>query len=138
MTNEEKRRHRRKLWRVRRAAERRRCRDELRAERAKYRKPRKPPTTSKLALAYIFLCGTVVQVYSMFAMWHFGDLSAMASLIGATVGEAIAYCAYAAKSTRENTTGGITYEMAMADRLTTPVSDPPPPAAETTDETPYG
>lgn len=101
-------------------------------------KPRKPPATSKLALAYIFLCGTVVQVYSMFAMWHFGDLSAMASLIGATVGEAIAYCAYAAKSTRENTTGGITYEMAMADRLTTPVSDPPPPATETTDETPYG
>lgn len=113
MTQKEKRRHRARLRRIQQAGERRQMREELRAARAAYRKPRKPLTTSKLALAYIFGSCTVVQVYSMLAMWHFGDLSALYSLIGATVGEAISYCAYAAKSTKENTTGGITYDMAM-------------------------
>lgn len=142
MTAEEKRKHRRRLRRIQRRMEKRQQRAELRAARAAaraaLRKPRKPLTTSKLALFYIFLCGTGVQVYSMIAMWYFGDLSAMTSLIGATVGEAIAYCAYAAKSTKENTAGGITYELAMSDRTTPPASDPPPAAEETPDDTPCG
>ena len=52
----------------------------------------------------------------MAAMWHFADLSALYSLIGATVGETIAYCAYAAKSARENTEGGIVHDMAMKEQ----------------------
>lgn len=56
---------------------------------------------------------TIVELYSMVAMWHFGDLSALYSLIGAVVGESIAYVSYCGKAKKENTKGGITYEMAM-------------------------
>lgn len=125
MTRKEQQKHRAKLRRIRRAGERKRLRDELRAERQKYFPPRKPPTTSKLALAYILISCTVVQVYSMAAMWRMMDLSPLATLIGATVGEAIAYCAYVAKSAKENTAGGIVYDTALLS-----YGDPP---AETTD-----
>lgn len=87
--------------------------EELKRKREEYWPKRKLPSTSKVALAYIFLSCTAVQLYSMAAMWHFADLSALYSLIGATVGEAISYCAYAAKATKENTEGGIVHDMAM-------------------------
>ena len=74
---------------------------------------RKWPSTAKMAMGYIFLSCTVVQIYSMIAMWHFADLSALYCLIGATVGEVGAYCAYAAKSAKENTQGGIVHDMAV-------------------------
>ena len=38
------------------------------------------------------------------------------SLIGAVVGESIAYVSYCAKAKKENTRGGITYEMAMREQ----------------------
>lgn len=72
-----------------------------------------PPNQSKMGMWYIFISCTAVQVYSMVAMWHFADLSALYSLIGATVGESIAYYSYTAKSKAENTSGGITFENAM-------------------------
>lgn len=123
MTREE--RHQTRLQRIRQAGERKRLRDELRAERQRYFPPRKWPPTSKLALGYIFASCTAVQLFSMAAMWRFGDLSPLSTLIGATVGEAISYCAYVAKSTKENTAGGIIYDTAMWDREN--------PQAETTD-----
>ena len=46
-------------------------------------------------------------------MWFFSDLSPLYSLIGAVLGESIAYISYCAKATKENTVGGVTYEMAM-------------------------
>ena len=104
LSREELREHERKLRRIEIQGERKLLEEELK---------KKPPNASKVALAYIFISCTAVQLYSMAAMWHFADLSALYSLIGATVGEAISYCAYAAKATKENTEGGIVHDMAM-------------------------
>ncbi len=86
---------------------------ELKATRRRKRKKIQKPSTAKMALWYIFTSCTIVQIYSMVAMWHFADLTPLVTLIGATVGEAISYCSYSLKSTKENTTGGIVYDMAM-------------------------
>lgn len=113
LTRREQREHDAKLRKIQRAGERKLLRDELRAEKEKYWPRKKWPSTAKMAMAYIFASCTVVQIYSMAAMWHFADLSALYSLIGATVGEVISYCAYSAKSAKENTKGGIVHDMAM-------------------------
>lgn len=92
----------------------------LRAERRKYRLKIKWPTQSKLGMWYIFISCTVVQIYSMAAMWHFADLSPLYALIGATVGEGLTYYAYTAKAKAENTTGGIVYENSLKNQTEDP------------------
>lgn len=92
----------------------------LRAERRKYRLRIKWPTQSKLGMWYIFISCTVVQIYSMAAMWHFADLSPLYALIGATVGEGLTYYAYTAKAKAENTTGGIVYENSLKNQTEAP------------------
>lgn len=77
------------------------------------KKKRTKLTTSKKALWFILINALVVEVYSMVVMWHFGDLSALYSLIGAIIGEGVAVASYYAKATKENTRGGITYDKAM-------------------------
>lgn len=113
LTKKEQREHEAKLRKIRRAGEKKLMRDELKREKEVYWPRKKWPSTAKLAMSYIFASCTVVQIYSMAAMWHFADLSALYSLIGATVGETITFCAYAAKSAKENTEGGIVHDMAM-------------------------
>lgn len=61
----------------------------------------KLPTTTKILMAYIFINCTVVEIYSMAAMWHVGDLSALYTLITAVVGETVSFAVYAAKSYNE-------------------------------------
>lgn len=85
---------------------------------AKRTRNRKKLTTAKIGLYYMFASCTVVQIYSMVAMWVKNDLSALYALIGVSVGEAITYCSYAAKAAKENTKGGITYEAAMREQET--------------------
>lgn len=118
LSREELREHERKLRRIEIQGQRKLLEEELKKKKEEYWPQRKPLSASKVALAYIFLSCTAVQLYSMAAMWHFADLSALYSLIGATVGEAISYCAYAAKSTKENTEGGIVHDMAMLNQET--------------------
>ena len=74
---------------------------------------RKRMTTSKCAMWFIFLNCTVVEIYSMAAMWHFGDLSPLYALLGAVVGQSLTYISYNNKACRENSRGGITYESAI-------------------------
>lgn len=78
-------------------------------------RPKKKISTSKAGLWYMMIMCTIIQIYSMLAMWHFMDLSPLTALIGATVGEVFAYWAYSLKASRENCEGGITYEMALKD-----------------------
>lgn len=113
LSEEDLREHKRKLRRIEIQGERKLLEDELKRKKEEYWPRPKWPPTAKIALGYIFLSCTVVQIYSMIAMWHFADLSALYSLIGATVGETISYCAYALKSARENIKGGIVHDMAM-------------------------
>lgn len=118
LTRKELREHEAKLRKIERAGERKLLRDELRAKKEEYWPRKKWPSTGKMAMWYIFTSCTAVQIYSMAAMWHFGDLSALYSLIGATVGETITFCAYAAKSAKENSLGGIVHDMAMKEQET--------------------
>jgi len=82
-------------------------------EKEAKRKYKKKLSTSKVGLWYMMIACTIIQIYSMVAMWHFQDLSPLTSLIGATVGEVFAYWAYSLKASKENCSGGITYEMAI-------------------------
>lgn len=109
--------HERKMQEMENRGQRKLMEDALKQKREEYWPRRKRPPTAKMAMWYIFISCTAVQTYSMIAMWHFADLSALYSLIGATVGEAISYCAYAAKSARENTKGGIVHDMAMKEQI---------------------
>lgn len=81
-------------------------------KRNRKRAKKKKLTTSKLAMYFIFLNCSIVEIYSMVAMWFFSDLSPLYSLIGAVLGESVAYISYCAKAAKENTVGGITYETA--------------------------
>ncbi len=61
----------------------------------------KPPTTTKLLMVFIFLNCTVVEVYSMVAMWVIMDLSPLYSLITSVVAESLSFAVYAAKAYNE-------------------------------------
>ncbi|MCD8397508.1 MAG: hypothetical protein LUD12_10095 [Lachnospiraceae bacterium] len=59
------------------------------------------PTTTKMILIWLIINCTVVEIYSMVAMWVFMDLSALYSLITAVITETISFAVYAAKSYHE-------------------------------------
>lgn len=61
----------------------------------------KKPTTTKIIITYILVNCTVIEIYSMVAMWLLNDLSALYSLIAAVVSESISFSVYAAKSYNE-------------------------------------
>ena len=65
------------------------------------RKKKKKIETSKVAMFFIFLNCSIIEIYSMVAMWYFADLSPLYSLIGAVLGESIAYISYCAKAKKE-------------------------------------
>lgn len=89
-------------------------RNDLKNERNQFKKPLFKPTTTKLIVAFIFINCTVVEIYSMWVMYKLADISALYSLISAVVGEAFTFAIYAAKSTKENTVGGIIYDKALS------------------------
>ena len=66
-------------------------------------------------MAFIFMIANCVaiEIYSLIAMFFFGDLSSLPALIAAVVGTCISFIGYEIKSGKENTTGGIVYESAM-------------------------
>ena len=78
-------------------------------------KDKKKLSTTKLIVAFIFLNCTIVEIYSMIVMYQLRDISSLCALITAVIGETISFAVYSAKATRENTVGGMTYEMAMRD-----------------------
>lgn len=82
-------------------------------EKYKYKKKFKLPSTSKLMAVYLFILLNVIITYSMVAMWKFSDLSYLGILITDIAAQVITYVVYMAKSTKENTVGGIVYDMAM-------------------------
>ena len=86
------------------------------AKKKRTKRKKKMEFSKKCFLLIVLNC-SVVELYSMAAMWHFSDLSALYSLIGAVVGESLAYISYCAKAKKENTRGGITYDMAMQEQV---------------------
>lgn len=85
----------------------------LKAEKNKYRNKIKLPSTTKLVMTYLFILLNTVLIYAMVVMWHFSDLSYLGVLITDIVAQLITFFIYTVKSTKENTVGGITYDLAM-------------------------
>ena len=76
---------------------------------------KKKVSTSKLLIGFIFINCIVVEIYSMWVMYTLADLSALSVLMTAIIGETFAYAVYSIKSTKENTQGGIVYDLALKD-----------------------
>lgn len=58
-------------------------------------------TTTKILMYLILANCTVIEIYSMWVMYHFADLSALYSLIGAVIGESLSFAIYCFKSFNE-------------------------------------
>lgn len=76
-------------------------------------KPKEKITTGKIGFWFMIINCTVIEIYSLIAMFIFQDLSPLTTLIVAVVGDCIAFISYNIKSGKENTVGGIVYESAM-------------------------
>lgn len=84
-------------------------------------------TMSKKALIFLFVSCTFIEIFTAWVtiqslhlalvMGIMPDFTPLVTLIGTVVGEVIALAAYFAKSTKENTKGGITYESAAANNF---------------------
>lgn len=88
----------------------------LKEEKDKYKKQIKLPSTTKLIAVYLFIILNIVLIYAMVCMWHFGDLSYLGVLITDVAAQILTFVIYCAKSLKENSVGGIVYDMAMLDR----------------------
>ena len=108
----EREKHELRMKKIEQEGELREMKAQEKALKEKYRHKKKI-STSKAGLWYMMIMCTIIQAFSLVAMWHFADLSPLTTLIGATVGEVFAYWAYTLKAAKENCQGGITYEMAL-------------------------
>lgn len=88
----------------------------LKEENNKYKAKRKLPSTSKIVLFAVFLLCIEIIIFCEYAMISLSDTSAMYVLIGVPTTLVPTIIAYYSKSKAENTTGGITYQMAMLDK----------------------
>nr|DAR94440.1 MAG TPA: hypothetical protein [Caudoviricetes sp.] len=59
-------------------------------------------TTTKFLMYLILGNCFIIELYSMWAMFFMGDLGALSSLIGAVIGESVAFAVYCYKSFSEN------------------------------------
>ncbi len=69
----------------------------LKAEKEKYEKPKKIET-SKLIAIYLFALLNAIVIYSMVAMWHFGDFSYLGVLISDIAAQVLIYAIYCMKA----------------------------------------
>ena len=79
---------------------------------------------SKKALIFLLISCSCIEIFTIwvtirsislaFAIGIMPDFTPLVTLIGTVVGEVVALAAYYAKSAKENTSGGITYESAAA------------------------
>lgn len=72
-----------------------------------------------IMIAMILICLEIV-IYAEIAMIYLADLSALYALIGIVASLAVAIWAYCEKSGKENTKGGITYDLALKNALIPP------------------
>lgn len=93
----------------------------LKQEKEKFKKSK--TSTSKFLIVFLFVNCTIIEIFtgwSIIKMLSISletgnsiDFSPLLALIGAVVGEVIGYAIYSLKAVKENTVGGIVYDMAM-------------------------
>lgn len=74
----------------------------------------KKPSTSKIVLFIVFIICIQILCFSEYMAITTNDTSYMYALIGVPCTLIPTIIAYYAKASKENTTGGITYDMAMS------------------------
>lgn len=87
----------------------------LKKEEDKYKKKFKLPSTTKLIAFYLFLIFNIILIFVMKAMWYFADLTYIGVLITDIAAQVVVFMIYCAKSSKENSVGGIIYDKAMAE-----------------------
>lgn len=85
----------------------------LKAEKNKYKKKFRFPSTSKIILVCVLILCFEIVLFSEYAMIKLNDASSIYALIGVPAALAPTIWAYYSKAKAENTSGGITYELAM-------------------------
>lgn len=79
---------------------------------------------SKRIMRWMFFICIQILAFAEFMMWYTQDLSALYVLIGVPASLAVGIWQYSVKSAKENTKGGITYEMAMLEAMNTAMTEP--------------
>lgn len=76
-------------------------------------RPKEKLSFSKMAFIFMISNCTCIEIYALIAMFYFGDLSSLSTLITSVVGECVSFVAYEYKSMKENSSSGIVFESAM-------------------------
>lgn len=89
----------------------------------KRKKKKKKLSTTKILIIFLFVNCVIIELFTAWALMKSLEISALTgvmtdfsplnALIGAVVGEVVGFGIYAAKSAKENSKGGITYDAAM-------------------------
>lgn len=107
-------------------------RNQLLDEQNEVKKRKQKLATSKLLILFLFVNCSVIEIFTGWATVRMLNIAAntglidftpLVTLIGAIVSEVFGYAVYALKSAKENTAGGIVYDMAMQS-LDNPPSPP--------------
>lgn len=86
----------------------------LREERMRYWPKFVLPSTSKIVLIVSALFCVEILIFCQYMIVKTGDTNALYAMVGALVSFVPVIIGYMVKSTKENTSGGIVYETAMA------------------------
>lgn len=70
-------------------------------------------TTTKSIVLYLFVIFNILLIYCCAVIWHFGDTSPLPALITDIAAQVLVFMIYAFKSSKENTKGGVVYDVAM-------------------------
>lgn len=88
----------------------------LREERMKYWPKFVLPSTSKIVLIVAALLCVEILFFCQYMIVMTGDTNALYAMVGTIATLASVVLGYFVKSTKENTSGGVVYESAMADK----------------------
>ena len=103
-----------KLEKIKRKNESIERRRKLREERRRYSHKFKLPPTSKIVLIVSSILCLEILAFCQYMILTTGDTNALYAMVGALFTFMGIVLGYFVKSTKQNTSGGITYETAMA------------------------
>ena len=98
----------------------------LEQEKNQLKIKKKKISTSKILITFLFINCTIIEIFTgyvtlksfnlAYTIGYGVDFSPLVTLIGAVVGEVIGFAIYSIKSSKENSQGGIVYELAMLEQ----------------------
>lgn len=88
----------------------------LKEEKLKFKQKTTLPSTSKIVLIVAAILCVEILFFCQYMIVITGDTNALYAMVGTIATLASVVLGYFVKSTRENTSGGLIYESAMADK----------------------